>query len=452
MTKVKENLNKILWFYLLLNPFLDIVSGSYIYYQYGHLLNVNEASIGLTPSLVIRMAMLLFFAVYILIMRDKKAILAAVPMIVAFCLSVASEYVRLGSVNEMTDAQYFTKFFYNILILFVYADYCKTCGLSRDELLERIHKMLCIVSFILVAGIIIPFIFDFGFFTYADRFGYRGFRGIYYSGNDITATLMLITPITLCNYLSLSSRKRLGWKRWLFYGLAPVLSTLCLLLIGTKTAYMAVAICVVLILLYGIFRKLRCSRSDRTLLGVVIYALAVLVSMALLSVVAQHSVFASILNSFSGIDSAAKESTQTLVLSGRQIKLHDTLSLFKNGGPATWVFGLGRGAVTKVIEMDVFEVLFYYGVFGAVCMLWIYCKAGINFIAGFFKHINFNTLGAFISLGTCVCYFIIAGHVLFSVTSGFFFAFLIVYGTYLLSGEKLLPYVSAPRPEAKKRD
>lgn len=451
MSKVKENLNKILWFYLLLNPFLDIVSGSYIYYQYGHLLNVNDANIGLTPSLIIRMAMLLFFVVYILIMRDKKAIFASIPMIVAFVLSVASEYVRLGSVNKMTDAQYFAKFFYNILIIFVYADYCKTCGYSRKELLERIHKMLCIVSFILVTGIIIPFIFDFGFFTYADRFGYRGFRGIYYSGNDITATLMLITPITLCNYLSLSRYERLGWKRWAFYGLAPALSTLCLLLIGTKTAYMAVAICVVLIVLYGIFRKLRCSRSDRTLLGVVIYALAVLVSMALLSFVAQHSVFASILNSFGGIDSAAKESTQTLVLSGRQIKLHDTLSLFKNGGAATWIFGLGRGAVTKVIEMDVFEVLFYYGVFGAVCMLWIYCKAGINFIAGSFKHINFNTLGAFISLGTCVCYFVIAGHVLFSVTSGFFFSFLIVYGTYLLSGDKLLPYISAPSLGDKKR-
>lgn len=434
MTKVEDKFNKVLWIYLFLNPFLDIFSGGYIYLQYGRMLKLNDATIGTTPSLYIRMAMLLFFVVYLLVLKNKKAVLTALPMIAAFLLSVFSEYHRLHAVHLMTDAQYFAKFFYNVLILFVYAAYFRSCSADREALLTRFRRMLCIVSFILVAGILIPYIFHIGFFTYADRFGYRGFRGIYYSGNDITAVLMLVTPITLCNYLAISRREKQSFKTWAFYGLPPVLSTLCLLLVGTKTAYMALGILILLALLYSIWRKRR-VQGDRAVLCIGVYLLSVLLSMGLLSLLARQSVMATILNSIGGFNKAANESMQTLVLSGRQTKLREAAALYGQGGVLTWLFGLGRGSVTRVIEMDVFEVLFYYGVFGAVCMLWLYCKLGFSFLRSFFKHIDFQTLGAFVSLGTCVCYFVIAGHVLFSVTSGFFFSLTVVYGCYLFYEE-----------------
>ncbi len=432
MQKTKNSFNKLLWFYLFLNPFLDIFSGSYIYAKYSDLPDVFNIDIGLTPSLVVRMAMLLVFAVYIILLKDKKSVIAALPLAAAFVLSVVSEYLMQHSVSIMTDVQYFAKFCYNVAVIFVYGNYFSTCGYSKDELLERLYKMMCIASFILAAGIIIPYIFDFGFYTYADRFGYRGFRGIYYSGNDITATLMLITPITFCKFLSLAKEKA-SRNTLVFFGFAPVLSTLCLFLIGTKTAYVAIFISLVFTLIYGFSRKKR-NKEDRTLKYILYISLGVIASMGVLSLLAWQSVFTTIATSLIGIGDAAGESTKTLVLSGRQVLLKKAFEQFRDGGVITWLFGLGRGSQEKVIEMDIFEVIFYYGVFGTVCMLWLYMKIGIGFVAKFFKNINFATLGVFISLGTCVFYLIIAGHVLFSVTSGFYFAFILIYGTYLLKG------------------
>ena len=430
MQKTKETFNKLLWFYLFLNPFLDIISGSYIYAKYSDQLSIFDIDIGLTPSLVVRLAMLLVFAVYIIILKDKKSVIAALPLAAAFALSIVSEYLMLHSINIKADVQYFAKFCYNVAVIFVYGNYFANCGYTKDELLERLYKMMCIVSFVLSAGIIIPYIFDFGFFTYADRFGYRGFRGVYYSGNDITATLMLITPITYCKFLSLSKEKT-ALKTLVFFGLAPVLSTLCLFLIGTKTAYVAILISLVFTLIYGFSRKKR-NKEDKTLKYIMFIAAGVIASMGVLSLLAWQSVFTTIATSIIGIGDAAQESTKTLVLSGRQVLLKKAFEQFRDGGVITWLFGLGRGSQEKVIEMDIFEVIFYYGIFGTVCMLWLYMKIGIGFVVKFFKNMNFATLGVFIALGTCVFYLIIAGHVLFSVTSGFYFAFILIYGTYLL--------------------
>ena len=77
----------------------------------------------------------------------------------------------------------------------------------------------------------------------------------------------------------------------------------------------------------------------------------------------------------------------------------------------------------------------FYGLFGCVTMLWIYVKYGVEFLIRFFKGFDVLRLGAFVSLGLTVAYLTMAGHVLFTVTSGFFFAFALVYAR-LLTTEK----------------
>ena len=83
--------------------------------------------------------------------------------------------------------------------------------------------------------------------------------------------------------------------------------------------------------------------------------------------------------------------------------------------------------------MDVFEVLFYYGLVGAVFMLWPYLKLGIGYLVRFFKHCTMLSFAVLISLGLCAGYLVIAGHVLFSVTSGLYFSFMLLYGRLLFS-------------------
>ncbi len=121
----------------------------------------------------------------------------------------------------------------------------------------------------------------------------------------------------------------------------------------------------------------------------------------------------------------------TALLSGRQNKLASAFADYRAGGPYKWLFGVTRGSQKAIIEMDVFEVLFYYGLIGAALMLWPYLKLGFGFVFRFFKDCTIWSFATLLSLGLCAAYLIMAGHILFSVTSGFYFSFMLLYGKLL---------------------
>ena len=75
--------------------------------------------------------------------------------------------------------------------------------------------------------------------------------------------------------------------------------------------------------------------------------------------------------------------------------------------------------------MDVFEIVIYYGLFGAVALLWLYLKLGVQFLVNLFRRFDLMGLCIAVALALCAGYLIIAGHVLFSVSSGFYFALML---------------------------
>ena len=91
-------LEKVFWVFLYVNPFLDIITGLYIYYilKIEVLEVMTTSTLGVTPSLAVRMLMLVVFAVYVLLARDKNAILGAVPIALSVVLSIGSEYLFTG--------------------------------------------------------------------------------------------------------------------------------------------------------------------------------------------------------------------------------------------------------------------------------------------------------------------------------------------------------------------
>ena len=88
--------------------------------------------------------------------------------------------------------------------------------------------------------------------------------------------------------------------------------------------------------------------------------------------------------------------------------------------------------------MDLCDAGLLYGVFGFVAMLWLYVKYGIEFLMRVVKNFNVLVLGAFVSLGITVAYLTLAGHILFTVTSGFFFAFVLIYARLLTKSKEKL--------------
>ena len=141
--------------------------------------------------------------------------------------------------------------------------------------------------------------------------------------------------------------------------------------------------------------------------------------------------------SLDGIRDAAEEEGGSLI-SGRWNKLAATFADFKAAGPIAWLFGVGRGSQGHIIEMDLFDVGLMYGLFGFVTMTQMYIRYGVQFLMNMVRNFNILVFGAFISLGITVGYLIVAGHILFTVTSGFFFAFVLVYARLLTTDKNRL--------------
>lgn len=434
-TKIRK-LESFFWFYLILNPILDIASGVYIQFvTHGDV--YSSASIApITPSLIIRMLVLLVMVGYIFMIHDWKSVKIAVPMGIAWALSVVSEFITSGGVSIFIDIQYFARFAYNIAVFFVYCRLMERSGMPRDRVVEKIHQCIMLSLFMLTVVIVIPYIFGAGHYTYADRFGYRGFRGFYYSGNDITGALMILFPIGSCYYLSIP-KKNMTRGRAVLLGMPLAMTLLSMLMIGTKTAFLALGVSIVGILIYALVQLVRSDASamKRVLLIALLFVVLFAVISGLSVLFTGTSISQTLEGTIEGFGYAKGESTETLMFSGRLNKLKPALADLKNGGIISWLFGVGRGSQVETIEMDLCETFIYYGIFGFVAMLWLYVKEGFGFVIRMFRNFNVLALGAFLSLGLCVAYLTIAGHVLFTVTSGFYFAVTLAYARYITKGD-----------------
>lgn len=447
MQKTISNIEKFLWAYIWINPILDIVSGIFIAMYSSEFKFLSKLGLIIpTPSLVVRMAVLVLMAIYILLIKDFKTIIKVVPMAIAFVMSVVAEFLYYGQAGIMSDIQYFARFGYNIAILFVYINLFNRSGQTKEEMLKTIHKYISISLIMLALAIEIPFILGIGYSTYADIFGLRGTRGFFYSGNDITATFMILLPIAIFYYFTIS-KEEFNKKTMIFHGLGPAMTILCMALIGTKTSFLALCLVLAVSVLYAIYDFIKGNKESIKRISTIIaffvitYMIVAVLSQAVSwlgssaseTTGSTTSISQSVLKSLETLVAIeAERSTSVLLFSGRIGKLAEAFSEYQNAGIMSWLFGIGRGMQVSIIEMDICEVFIYYGIFGFITMLWVYLKYGVEFLIDIFKRINVLAIGVFIALGLAVGYLIIAGHVLFTVTSGFYFSFTLVYAQIIM--------------------
>ncbi len=450
-------LEKLFWIYLFINPILDIGNGFFI----NNVLKVGVldvefvASLGVTPSLVVRMLFLVVFVLYILLVRDRNSILTAIPIGLAWALSLFSEYRITGGVDFFVDAQYMARFCYNVVLLMVYTRvFYNRWGYDGKDLIASLDSVVTYTLIFLSLSILIPAILGLGYNTYADRLGYRGNRGFFYAGNDVTAVLALLTPLSASNVLRGRevSAEMSGKARFpILPSLAAALSANAMLMIGSKTAFLALLFSFLAILAFLIVKRSKDHNSImmRDFLRIVIFFLILFLIMncfacfqARRQLISQgeevgpfrfadlynYGLIRTVLESAGATGKIAEEEgLENAMLNGRQFKLAEQLKQYRSGGFFVWLFGMGRGSQDNIIEMDLFEVLAYYGIFGFAAMLWLYVKLVVEFFRRVFRRFNITAFVLIISLGLTVGYLIIAGHVMFSVTSGFYFAFVIVY-------------------------
>lgn len=319
------------------------------------------------------------------------------------------------------------------MVLIAYSTMLKQDGRGQAWLRESIDKVLSGSLLVLGLGVLVPYMLGMGFYTYADRMGYRGSRGFFYAGNDITAVMMLMLPVVLAGWLEQKQVRKAGWP-WV-QAVASAMCLMSMLIIGTKTAFLAVAVTLLAMVGYGLFDGVK-GKNWQVIKRLAVVVLLLLALLLLLLLVCENSPLETIWRSFTVTQQLAeKEDLETAVLSGRTNTLDAVMEEFKRGLPLTGLVGIGRGSQEKIIEMDLLEVFFYYGVLGAAAMLWLYLVQGVKTVIDLFRAFSLRNLAVCVALSLCVGYLILAGHTLFSVTAGFYFAFMIVYARLFCSRE-----------------
>ena len=431
---ILSRLDKFFWFFLFINPFLDILNGVYINIVSGvGMLDVEQnATLGVTPSLVVRMLVLLVFAGYLLLARERLAIGTALLIGVSWAFSLVSEYLGRGGVALFTDMQYIARFGYNILLVFVLLRlFAARWDGDKDALIKNLDKLVAYTLIVMAGSILLSSLFQIGWNTYADRLGYRGSRGFFYAGNDITAILALLLPLNLA-YVMRELRQRKG-LRALLLAVPAALASNAMLVIGSKTAFIAVAVTFFALFAASLVPGFK-SRDFTSLRGVSLAFLGALLVFLIMNLFSSFEFLRSVIDSFRAPgEIAAAEGLDAALGSGRQTKLREHWAAFKDAGVFAWLFGLGRGSFPIILEMDVFEVLFYYGVAGLFTMLWLYAVLGFQFVRRVIRRIDTTGCALILSLALCTGYLVVAGHILFSVTSGFYYVFSIVYSRVSLA-------------------
>jgi hypothetical protein len=422
-------LEKIFYYFLVLNPLLDIASGIQLYLLNGgagsmlsSLDLVNQPSV--SPSFGVRMIILLCLALYVLLKKDWKTVALMASIGVVFAATVGYEILRGADFSLWQDILYIVRFCYNLLILIVYREVLIGLGLDTESLRRKMDAVVAWTLAVVFAAIVIPYLLGMGFYTYADPLGYRGCRGFFYSGNDVTATLMLMLPMAFDGLLR--RRESIKTRSGITLLLAPGFALLSMLIIGTKTAFLAAGVTVAALLIYCLVDWKR--TGNKTELSY--FVIAIFTTLAMFGLVTLFSggqVIGAISESYGATEEFIAMNGAEAILSGRTGKLVNAFREWKSLLPVSALFGIGRGSQTWVIEMDLCEVFLYYGLLGTVLMLWLYLKHGILFLKDFFTRFSRTALCCALSLGLCVGYLASAGHTLFSVTSGFYFAFVLLY-------------------------
>lgn len=421
MKTLNVKLEKFFLIFLFINPFLDIFGGIYTK------LSETYPLPGISPSLLVRMLVLAVMALYFLLKRDWKAVLTALPIVGIFAVSFLLEIRAFYAVDLSNDVQYIVRFCFNIAALLCYTRVFRDSGMSKTEVLSVFDRACRFSAAMLSLAVVLPYLFGVGYYTYGDRYGFRGCRGFFYSGNDITAVLMLLLPLCIAALYRLAKMKESGILRWLFHVLPPAFTIAALLLIGTKTAFLGLAAICASMFLWAVWRLFR-NKERLPVLRFMLMLTAVFLTLLVLKLFAPTDVSSTITASLEHPDFVAENNgIVNSILSGRQIKLANAVRMWKESLPLSALFGVGRGTQERVIEMDILEVFFYYGILGFGAMLWLYFREGVRLLKNAFRKFDVVGLALLVGIGLCTGYLLIAGHVLFSITSGFWYALVFAY-------------------------
>ncbi len=402
---IKENFNKILSIFILIQPVIDLVTGILIHNK-----------INLTIGIIIRALFLLFIVYTCLFTYKRKKLL--IPYLIIFIYSLL--YV-IGIIVFKDNASLFKEIqglfrtmYFPLLLISLYS--------IKDEL--NISKSVLFSSLVLyLVFIIVPTSLNIGFKSYAIT--KSGTLGFYNSANEISGIISILTPII---FIMFKESKNVFLKI-----IFTIIYLIVILTIGTKTPLLSLFVTVFWLyiwLLFKFFKEKKYKLIGLSLLVIIVGLLS------LVMVIPKTNFYKNIKTHINYLKIKDVEDiienpiifdhfifSERLTFLGNKKDIYDNSSIYQK------LFGIGyleNYKETKLIEIDYYDIYYSHGLIGFIVFFSIYIYVLIDLIKG--KHIiDFDRCMISISLFLVIILSMFSGHIITAPAVSIFVAILIIY-------------------------
>lgn len=381
---LSKTVNEVIWLICYLWLIIDTITGYFL-----------NAGMQMPLSQGIKL-LLLICVIFQLLNNLRIAFVINVIIIFFTIIFISTAFYSYSLFSTLT---HFSKLLLTILLFLFFKNQLKINEIRFYKRAFLVFKIGLIVLFLNVfSGL-----FGLGYHTYErDQYGFKGFI---YSGNEIGGLIVVLIPVFLYwAYQSLTKTK---------YYAAVMMSLILGILLSTKSAILIIIIASMAIpYIYGDRR----NRRKIIIYGMILVASGIYIVFKKLGPEASN--FLEIL--YYRYD---KGGLLLILLSARNDFVLQYFSQFFQSPIFQRFVGMGIGTDGLItVEMDYFDILFYYGYLGLICSIII----TVSFFKMLYKNRKNNMLNKTIILSDILMIGMaaIAGHILFSSMAGVYIALL----------------------------
>ena len=340
---IKKNINIIIAIFILIQPFLDLLTGIFI-----HSFNIN-----LTIGIIIRVLFLAFIGITVLFIFKKKKILIPYLIIGIYSILYLIGIIIYKDGHLFQEIQGLVKtFYFPLLFISLYS--------INDEI--RISKLTLFTSlFIYLILIFVPTILGIGYKTY--EITKAGTLGFFNAANEISGIISILTPIMFIIFIKSKSyipKITLG-----------IMYLIVILMMGTKTPLLTLGITIGMSLLYLIAETIKSKKYKSLIVTLIIILVS---SIGLVLIIPKT-------NFYKNIDTHLKylkvekitdvfkdeKLIDHFIFSQRLTFLNKKAKMYHKANIYQKLFGMGyikNNKSMKLIEMDYFDVYYNHGIVG----------------------------------------------------------------------------------------
>lgn len=233
------------------------------------------------------------------------------------------------------------------------------------------RKILSIIMFTYVSIYLFSYITKIGSSAYEESDGKTGYRGLFNSINEFSAIIIGILPLVIDYFDSK--------KKYLLIFLTIFSVGICSLLLGTKVLLLGIII-IILFYLFKERQKVFFNRSRINKMLIITFSILLIITAALLFTRTNVYKNMKIQQDFFEVDNILSYNYLNKVLFNNRLSFIQTnFNYFKTCDIVEMILGIGlSNPIVKLVEIDVFDIIFRYGLIGFVLFTFIISKSRFN--------------------------------------------------------------------------